>query len=150
MRSRLFPRLTLYSLLFIFVLLSSGCGMMAQKKSSENLTKSMKIYSEALRWSEWHILMSLYKPQPETTAAKENQQADTDDNLDYLDNVKVTSIEETGMNLNAEQTEANTLLQIEYYLITRNKVKKIKHRMIWWYDKEYETWYTSTPLPEFS
>ena len=145
MRSQLLSRLTLLSLLFISVLLIGGCGMMAQQQSSEKLAKSIKTYTEAMRWSEWHILMSYYKPTPGEAEAKEA----SSDNLDYLDNVKVTSIEETEMSQNIEQTEANTLLLIEYYLVTTNKVRKIKHRMTWWYDKDYEAWYTSTPLPDF-
>ena len=66
-----------------------------------------------------------------------------------FENIQVADVVKGVTNVNNNQTGAHTSIIIEYHLSNSNKIKKINHLMDWWYNEEYKTWYTSTPLPDF-
>ena len=41
-----------------------------------------------------------------------------------------------------------SLFEIEYRFDNSAVIKKFKHKVKWWFDKENNSWYTDTPLPK--
>lgn len=127
-------------------MLLQGCETLENQKKINTLDSTMQLYRESLRWEEWATVLSLYKPEPgQADSSNDSQQQD----LQMLENIEVTDVVKSGININDEQTGAHTSIVIEYHLSNSNKIKKINHPMDWWYNKEYKTWFTSTPLPDF-
>ena len=138
----------LYKYLFIIFLSSvflQSCKTLETQKKANSMNSAMQLYRESIRWAEWPTVLSLYKPEPGNTDISPPQSHD----LNMLKTIRITDVQKAGVNLNEEQTRAQTSIFIEYHLDNSNSIKSINHPMNWWYNGEFKTWYTSTPLPDF-
>ncbi len=136
-----------YLLLMIMTLsLLQGCQALDAQKKNNSLDTVLRLYNESLHWEEWATAMSLYKPEPGQDDALPDSQ---NQNMQMFENIDVTEVKKAAVTINPEQTRAQTSIVIEYHLSNSNKIKKIHHPMTWWYNEEYKTWHTSTPLPDF-
>jgi hypothetical protein len=133
-------------LILLTTVLLQGCETLETHKKNNSLNDTMQLYRESLRWEEWASVLSLYKPKHDQADVSNDFQPQ---DLQMLENIKVTDVVKSGININNDQTGAHTSIVIEYHLSNSNKIQKINHPMDWWYNKEYKTWFTSTPLPDF-
>jgi hypothetical protein len=128
--------------IFLFILISSltACNAYQAKKKMGSLERTLTSYNVALRWAEHKTLYSYY-------VSPNGTQPPAD--LDALQEISVTGIEEVDKNVNEEQTKANVKIVVKYYLKTEGNIKKLKLDQEWWYNEPNKQWFIDGEFPKF-
>lgn len=105
-----------------------------------SLETTLTSYMVALRWAE-HESLYAYYVSPNGTQPPAN--------IDALNEVSVTGIDEVAKTINEEQTEANVKLVVKYYKKTEGSVKTLKLDLDWWYNEPNKQWFIDGEFPKF-
>ncbi|GAG03656.1 unnamed protein product, partial [marine sediment metagenome] len=97
-------------------------------------------YETALRWGRYEIASAFIKNKVTT---------DIKDNLDGLDQIKISSYKLLGRNVLGNNEEAEQKVEIKFYNIDNMIEKTIIDNQTWIFDKGLENWFLSSGLPDF-
>ena len=120
---------------------SVGCANIEAKGKTAQLQDRTRAYRKAVRWSEFEIA---------STYVRRRDQSEYHYDSDFLDGIRVTSIEITERDVRLEDDEAIVKLEISYYHEDGGVVKEIVDAQTWWYDVDAEQWYLDGTFPDFS
>jgi len=126
--------------LVIFLATLAGCNQYQVKKRSNKLEDTLTSYKVALRWAEHETLYAYY-------VSPNGTQPPAD--LEVLQEVSVTGIDDKEKTINEEQTEANVKMVVKYYLKSEGSIKKLKLNLDWWYNEPNKQWYIDGEFPKF-
>jgi len=118
----------------------SGCASMDERKKTVMLDRATRHYESAIRWGDY-ATANVYRLQ-DSADAQATSPAD-------LKRFRVTSYETLNTVLNADETEAQIVVQIRYYDEERMKEVTLTDRQTWTYDAESGLWHLDGPLPAF-
>ena len=137
---------------FIFILFSSlllilsGCAELDSHSSISRFVKAENVYRASIRWEEWEGLSQLMRSNPETSDSK--MKPISEEQREHLESIKVAHVEVLSSGIIEEDKSGESLFEIEYRFDNSAVIKKFKHKVKWWFDKENNSWYTDTPLPK--
>jgi hypothetical protein len=130
------------SKIFLIVLISSlsACNAYQTRKKMSGLDRTLTSYNVALRWAEYKTLYSYY-------VSPNGTQPPAD--LDALQEISVTGIEEVEKTINEEQTKANIKIVVKYYKKSEGSIKTLKLDQEWWYNEPNKQWFIDGEFPKF-
>ena len=118
--------------------LVAGCGTLSEKKKEKTLSETTLFYENAIRWTDF-AAATRYQRLPAGTANPPLDPA----------TLKVTGYRQTAARPLADGMEVMLSVQIDYYYKDTLTVHTLQDRQLWRYDDQDETWYITTPLPDF-
>lgn len=127
-------------LLFVTVLLTSGCAHLATEKKLEKLQATQKLYWKSLRWKSYESAASVirFRNSARQLAA-----------FDHLNRITVTNYEEGGLLPTSEEDVYKTYVLFSYVQNETGRLLQVRHEEIWWYDTETKGWYLDSDMPNF-
>jgi hypothetical protein len=134
------PLMHRFIALLLMAAFLSGCATMDERKKTVTLDRTTRQYESAIRWGDYEAA-NAYRLQEGTGAPTPNPAS--------LKPFRVTAYEILSTMLNADETEALIVVQINYYDEDRMKVETLTDRQTWKYDADLEVWYLDSPLPAF-
>lgn len=132
----------LIQVLIVMSLLASttGCSGLKTKDQIHRLETSLEQYSAAFRWGRFREAYSFHVTRNEKTPEVD---------LEKMDNFSVTGMNIIRNDINPEGTEADLLIEINYYDEQYGTLRKIKQQQLWWFHKELKRWFTEADFPDF-
>ena len=133
----------------MILFLVTACAEMAEMDSHSSISrfqKSENVFRASMRWGEWENVYQLLKPNPDNPSDK--LKSPSEEYLNYLGTIKVAHIEVVKSGITEIDKAAESLFLIEYRFDNSAKIRRIRHKVYWWYNKEANTWFSDTPLPE--
>lgn len=144
-QSKFFTVLTVSSLI---LLLMTACAELDSHSTISRFQDSEDVYRASMRWGEWTNLFQLMKDKPDSEADSSALKSPSEAYLTHLDSIKVKQIQVISSAMNDKEGTGESRFKIEYRLDNSAKINLIRHTVSWWYDKENNLWFTTTPLPE--
>ncbi len=144
-QSKFFTVLTVSSLI---LLLMTACAELDSHSTISRFQDSEDVYRASMRWGEWTNLFQLMKDKPDSEADSSALKSPSEAYLIHLDSIKVKQIQVISSAMNDKEGTGESRFKIEYRLDNSAKINLIRHTVSWWYDKENNLWFTTTPLPE--
>jgi len=126
--------------LVMSIILIIGCASFEEHKQLDMLEQRTGNYETALRWGRYEIASAFIKNKVTT---------DIKDNLDGLDQIKISSYKLLGRNVLGNNEEAEQRVEIKFYNIDNMIEKTIIDNQTWIFDKGLENWFLSSGLPDF-
>ena len=105
----------------------------------EEFYEANKVYSRAIRWSEYVVAATFLKD--ETEAEKTSQ-------IDHLSNFQITEYEPRTISVVEEDIRVRQVVKISYFRKDNLVVKSIADDQLWEYDPEKNIWLIVTGLPQ--
>lgn len=130
------------------MLLLTACAELDSHSQISRFQKSEDVYRASMRWGEWTNMFQLMRDKPGSDINSTKLKPLSDEHLTHLETIKVKHIEVLSSGMNEEEGTGESRLKIEYRFDHSAKIQSFKHTVSWWYDKESNNWFTSTPLPE--
>ncbi len=127
----------------LYIVLSSllmvGCASVTEMKTMDMFEQTADAYELAIRWSDFDMASSFLKDQqaPELASQIEN-----------LKQFKVTAYTVKRYLPSADKSQVLIIAEVQYFKKNGLIVKNYSHRQLWQYDKEKESWYLASGLPE--
>lgn len=115
-----------------------GCSALGEAKREQFFSETTLSYENAIRWSEFAAATRFQRLPTGTT----NPPIDAD-------KLKVTAYREIGARRLAGGEEVILSVQIDYYHKDTMKVRTLRDEQLWRYHDREESWYVTTPLPDF-
>jgi hypothetical protein len=130
------------SKVFLVLILSivSGCNAYTTQKRTNSFDTTITSYNIALRWAQYETLYSYY-------VSPNGTQPPAD--MERLQEVSVTGIQQVQKTINAEENEANVIIIVKYYLKYEGSVKTLKLDQNWWFNEPNKQWFIDGPFPKF-
>lgn len=130
------------SKIFLVLMLSilSACNAYTTQKRTNSFDTTITSYNIALRWAQHETLYSYY-------VSPNGTQPPAD--LERLQEVSVTRIQEVQKTINTEENEANVIITVKYYLKDEGSVKTLKLDQNWWFNELNKQWYIDGAFPKF-
>jgi hypothetical protein len=127
---------------FFFLILSilSACNAYTTQKRTNSFDTTITSYKIALRWAQHETFYSYY-------VSPNGTQPPAD--IERLQEVSVTSIQEVQKTINTEENEANVIIMVKYYLKDEGSVKTLKLDQNWWYNEPNRQWFIDGEFPKF-
>lgn len=127
---------------FLVLMLSilSACNAYTTQKRTNSFDTTITSYNIALRWAQHETLYSYY-------VSPNGTQPPAD--LERLQEVSVTRIQEVQKTINTEENEANVIIIVKYYLKDEGSVKTLKLDQNWWFNEPNKQWYIDGAFPKF-
>ena len=117
-----------------------GCASYGERKQLDMLEERTGNYETALRWGRYEMA---------TAFIKNNVTANTTDNLEGLNQIKITSYQLLGRNVLENNDEAEQKVEIRFYNIDNLIEKTIIDKQTWVFDNDRGNWFLSSGLPDF-
>jgi hypothetical protein len=123
------------------MLLLGGIGCASVKKDAKriSLENALSSYRQAIRWGYFPAAAGFLDPE---------MRADID--LQALENVRVTGYEVVRPGLVGPDDVAVQLVQIDYVLTDRQRLRKLADHQRWRYDEKSKAWWLESGLPDFT
>jgi hypothetical protein len=123
----------------VFCCLSMGCAALSEKAKMEEYGRTMDSYEAAMRLSDFNATCQYLDPVI----------MDREDCLQRYENLRLVSYDVVGVNIAENKQEVTQSVDVEYYFLDRNVVKKIQFEQSWRYQADMQTWLLKTPPPHF-
>lgn len=123
--------------LLLIALALVGCETLQERKKESALNATLYSYHTAMRWGHWETLFS-YRD------AKSPEVPELD-----LDNIRVTSYEVRQPPVEVKEGTVMQVVEIQYVLTDRQRLKKLLDKQEWRHEKETKLWRIHSPFPDF-
>lgn len=130
--------LKVISVLILSIL--TACNAYTTQKRTNSFDTTVTSYNIALRWAQHETLYSYY-------VSPNGTQPPAD--IERLQEVSVTGIQQVQKTINAEENEANVILIVKYYLKDEGSIKTLKLDQNWWYNEPNRQWFIDGEFPKF-
>jgi hypothetical protein len=127
--------------LALALIMVAGVGCASVKKDSKRiaLENALSSYRQAIRWGYFPAAAGFLDPEIRN-----------DVDTAALENVRVTGYEVIQPGLVGPDDVAVQLVQIDYVLTDRQRLRKLADRQRWRYDETSKAWWLASGLPDFS
>ncbi|PCI21632.1 MAG: hypothetical protein COB62_02935 [Piscirickettsiaceae bacterium] len=129
-----------YLLVILVVVMTSGCAHLSAEKKFEKLQATQKLFWKSLRWKSYDTAVSVIRfrnPARQLAA------------IDDLDKITISNYEETASLPTAEEDVYTIVVLFSYVQNETGRLLQVKHKEIWWYDKESKRWFLDSDMPNF-
>ncbi len=130
--------LKIFCVLILSIL--TACNAYTTQKRTNSFDTALTSYKIALRWAQHETLYSYY-------VSPNGTQPPAD--IERLQEVSVTGIQEVQKTINTEESEANVIIIVKYYLKDEGSVKTLKLEQNWWYNEPNKQWFIDGEFPKF-
>ncbi len=159
--------------LSITSLLATACSDLDSHDVVYRFQKSEDNYRAAMRWGEWTTILYMIRPGPESRLMRVDpadkstykvmetktevddgedlsaeQEITREDLIAHLETILISHSEVTSSSVNNSKGTGTTRMNIQYHFDNSAIIKTLRYKLSWWHDKESNTWFTDTPLPE--
>jgi hypothetical protein len=130
----------LFAALVVILLALEGGGCASVKKDAKRiaLENALSSYRQAIRWGYFPAAAGFLDPE-----------LDLEVDLQALENVRVTGYEVVQPGMVGPDDVAVQLVQIDYVLSDRQRLRKLADRQRWRYDDDGKAWWLQSGLPDF-
>lgn len=122
------------------IVLCIGCASYGERKQLDMLEERTENYETALRWGRYETAYAFIK---------NKVTAYTTDNLEGLNQIKITSYEMLDRKVLENNEEAEQKVEIKFYNVDNLIEKTIIDNQSWIFDKDLGTWFLSSGFPDF-
>ena len=122
------------------IVLIFGCASLGERKQLDMLEQRTGNYESALRWGRYEIARAFIKIKVMTHITN---------NLDGLNQIKITSYKLLGRNVLENNEEAEQKVEIKFYNIDNLIEKTIIDNQTWIFDRDLKNWFLSSGFPDF-
>ncbi len=128
-------------LLALGLLLLSGCvaEKVEKQKKADALEMTLYRFATAMRWAYFD----------EAYAFRKYEKGEYPDPPKSLANIRVTSYEVLHPPTMIVEDVAMQLVEIRYVFIDSQRLKTMRDKQVWIFDKDASRWYLDSPMPEF-
>ena len=120
-------------------LLVVGCASVTEMKKMDKFEQTTAAYEIAMRWSDFDMASAFLKDPQNPEIASQTE---------HLKQFKVTAYTVKGYFPSADKSHVLIIADVQYFKKNGLIVKNYTHRQVWQYDKDKESWYLSSGLPE--
>jgi hypothetical protein len=124
----------------VFSLLAVSCATVTEMKTMDKFEQSADSYELAIRWSDFDMASSFLKDQQDPEIASQ---------VEHLKQFKVTAYTVKRFLPSADKSQVLIFADVQYFKKNSLVIKNITHRQLWEYDKEKESWFLTSGLPDF-
>jgi hypothetical protein len=114
-----------------------GCGALSEYRKESALEATLSQYRAAMRWGHWDTLMGVRAPEAPAVPALDR------------DNIRVTSYEVRQPPVPVGEDQVRQVVEIEYVLADRQRVRKLYDNQEWRHDAQRKAWLLYSPFPDF-
>jgi uncharacterized protein YceK len=125
----------------VIMLMLGACASIDSRKKASTFETALFRYSKAIRWSEFGMADSMRRLPEDLPAATRPP--------GQLEHIRVTGYETLATDSSPDGSEIRVSARIVYYHEDGLRVNSLIDNQIWQYDDEQDTWYITTPLPDF-
>ena len=123
----------------VLIFLPLGCASISEQAKMEAYERTMDSYQTAMRLSNFNDVCQYVDP----------AEMGRKDCLRPYENVKIVSYDLRGVTVADDKLEVTQTVEVEYFLLDRNVVKKFEYEQSWRYQKEMKSWLLQTGPPHF-
>jgi len=127
-------------IIIVFSLLAVSCASVTEMKTMEKFEQSADSYELAIRWSDFDMASSFLKDQHDPEIASQ---------IEHLKQFKVTSYTVKRFLPSADKSQVLIIADVQYFKKNGLIVNNITLRQLWEYDKQKESWFLTSGLPDF-
>ena len=127
-------------IIIVFSILAVSCASVTEMKTMDKFEQAADSYELAIRWSDFDMASSFLKDQQDPEIASQ---------IEHLKQFKVTSYTVKRFLPSADKSQVLIFADVQYFKKNGLIVKNITHRQLWEYDKEKESWFLTSGLPDF-
>ena len=127
-------------IIIVFSLLAVSCASVTEMKTMDKFEQSADSYELAIRWSDFDMASSFLKDQQDPEIASQ---------IEHLKQFKVTAYTVKRFLPSADKSQVLIFAKVQYFNKSGLIVKNIILRQLWEYDKEKESWFLTSGLPDF-
>ena len=132
--SRQASSLLLFSVLLLAV---SGCKSISEMKQGDDLDRALKGYEAAMRWSDFHAVLTYHKwPEGEPAPLPED-----------FSQLRVMDYYVVYPPVASTESTVQQAVEISYVNQDYQILRKVTDRQIWVYNKEIKRWEIASPMP---
>jgi hypothetical protein len=124
----------------VFSILAVSCASVTEMKRMDKFEQAADTYELAIRWSDFDMASSFLKDQQDPEIASQ---------IEHLKQFKVTSYTVKRFLPSADKSQVLIFAKVQYFNKNGLIVKDITLRQLWEYDKEKESWFLTSGLPDF-
>lgn len=123
----------------VFGCLSMGCAALSEQAKKDEYERTMDSYEAAMRLSDFNVACQYIDP----------VEMDRKACLQRYENLKLVNYDVVGVTIADDEQEVTQLVDVEYYFLNRNVVKKLQYEQSWRYQQDTQSWLLKTPPPHF-
>ena len=127
-------------IIIVFSILAVSCASVTEMKRMDKFEQAADTYELAIRWSDFDMASSFLKDQQNPEIASQ---------IEHLKQFKVTSYTVKRFLPSADKSQVLIFAKVQYFNKNGLIVKDITLRQLWEYDKEKESWFLTSGLPDF-
>lgn len=118
----------------------TGCAATRDNKRASDLTQSILLYLQSLRWGDYPAAIAMLR-HPDGTIPPANP--------GRLEGLRLTNFNFEILGGKPGETEAVMTATMDYYWEDQAALRKIGQRSRWWWDYDTLQWYMDDTLPAF-
>jgi hypothetical protein len=122
-----------------FSILAVSCASVNEMKTKDKFEQAADSYELAIRWSDFDMASSFLKNQQDPGIASQ---------IENLKQFKVTSYTVKRFIPSADKSQVLIFAEVQYFKKNGLIINNITHRQLWEYDKEKESWFLTSGLPD--
>jgi len=123
----------------VLSLLVIGCAAVTDMHSIEKFEQTTDAYELAIRWSDFEMASTFLKDQQDPQIATR---------IENLKQFKVTAYTVKRYIPSEDKTQVLIIADVQFFKINGLIVKNIIHRQLWQFDKDKESWFLTSGLPD--
>ena len=131
-------RFTRGCLACFMIIILAGCAGIAGKGRLSKFSEVVRSYEDALERSDYRKASKFVDPSAEG------------ERVDYkkFANIKIVRHKVTNVQVSEDQKSIEQDVEIQYFLLDRNRLKTINDHQVWQYKEEGKVWLLQTGLPK--
>ena len=123
----------------VLSLLVIGCAAVTDMHSIEKFEQTTDAYELAIRWSDFEMASTFLKDQQDPQIATQ---------IENLKQFKVTAYTVKRYIPSEDKTQVLIIADVQFFKTNGLIVKNIIHRQLWQFDKDKESWFLTSDLPD--
>ena len=123
----------------LILLLVVGCASVSEMKRMDKFEQTTDAYELAIRWSDFDMASSFLKDQDDPQIGPQ---------IENLKQFKVTAYTVKRFLPSADKSQVLIIADVQYFKKNGLVVKNCSHRQLWQYDKDRQSWYLTSGLPD--
>jgi hypothetical protein len=124
----------------VLSLLVVGCASVTEMQRIDKFEQTADAYELAIRWSDFEMASSFLKDQQDPQIAPL---------IENLKQFKVTAYTVKRYIPSADKSQVLIIADVQFFKINGLIVKNISHRQLWEFDKDKQSWFLTSSLPDF-
>jgi hypothetical protein len=124
----------------VLSLLVVGCASVTEMQRIDKFEQTADAYELAIRWSDFEMASSFLKDQQDPQIATL---------IENLKQFKVTAYTVKRYIPSADKSQVLIIADVQFFKINGLIVKNISHRQLWEFDKDKQSWFLTSSLPDF-